>query len=128
MKIALSVWEGRISPVFDTSRQLLVVDVEDGKPAFRSRERFRDEPPWRKIARLLEMDIEVLMCGAISRPLADRVSASGIRLIPFVAGNVEEVIDAYLSGALPGPRFLMPGFCRKGRRFRGGRFGGMGKW
>jgi predicted Fe-Mo cluster-binding NifX family protein len=109
MKMALSVWERRISPVFDTSRQLIVIEIENGKTPGRRRETLLDELPLRKITQLREIGIEVLVCGAISKALADLIATSGITLIPFVAGEVEEVIRAFLAGGFPDPSFLMPG-------------------
>jgi len=42
MKIAVSVWEGRVSPVFDTAARLLVLDAEETGEASRF-EVFLDE-------------------------------------------------------------------------------------
>ena len=121
MRIALSIWNDRISPVFDNSSRLLLIDLENGREIGRT-----EEPVGRamipdRAARLKELGINVLLCGAISRPLAYLLVASGVSIIPFLTGEIEEVLDAYLKGKLTDPHFLMPG-CRGGRRrFRGGR-------
>ena len=128
MKVAFSTWEGRISPVFDTSRHLLVLDMQDEKPISKIYEPLQDEMPWMKIARLRDLGINILICGAISRPLADLIARSGIRLIPFVAGDIEDVIRAFLSGGFPNPAFLMPGYCGRGRYIPAGRHGKRGRW
>ena len=70
---------------------------------------------------IVKLGVEVLICGAISRPLAEMITDSGIRLIPFLSGDVEEVIQAFLAGNLPNSAFLMPGCCGRRRRFRSGR-------
>ena len=119
MKAAFAVWSGRISPVFDVSRRLLVVEVQNGTIVARTEEPLLDEHPIGKIRRLVQLGIETLVCGAISRQLADLASVQGIRTIPFTAGEVEEVIEAYLSGALPKREMTMPGCCNRRRRFRG---------
>ena len=31
MKLAIPVWNSRVSPVFDTATQILVVDIDDGQ-------------------------------------------------------------------------------------------------
>jgi predicted Fe-Mo cluster-binding NifX family protein len=118
MRLALTVWKDRISPVFDVARNILVVDVEDGIAVARRSEDFVEQDPFQKIARLAELRVQTLVCGAVSRPVAGAASAYGIRMIPFVAGNVEQVIAAFLTGSLLSPTFCMPGCRGGGRRFR----------
>ncbi len=122
MKVALSVWKGRISPVFDVSRRILVLDIHHGVVTGRREEALLENDPVRKAGQLSEWGVRKLICGAISRPLAGLIAAHGIRMVPFVAGNAEDVIEAHLAGELPNRRLAMPG-CRCGqrRRFRGGR-------
>ncbi len=123
MKVALAVWDGRISPVFDVSRRILVLEIDGGIVTLRREETFEENDPYRRAARLAEWNVQELVCGAISRPLAGLFAAYGIRTIPFIAGNAEEVIGAYLAGKLPNRRMAMPGCCGRRMRFRGGRRG-----
>lgn len=119
MKVAISVWNGRISPVFDVSRKILILTVAHGAVTERREETFGEDDPVRKAGKLAEWKVRNLLCGAISRPLAGLFAAYGIRTIPFLAGEAEEVIEAYLAGRLPDRRLAMPGCCRVGRlRFR----------
>ena len=120
MKLALAVWNGRISPVFDTSRQLLVLEVEGGEVLSRREHEIAAEEAFAKVARLAELGVETLICGAVSRPLAEMIAMRGIRLVPFVAGDAEEVLAAFLAGNLPSPAMTMPGCCGRRLRFRGG--------
>jgi predicted Fe-Mo cluster-binding NifX family protein len=118
MRLALTVWKDRISPVFDVARNILVVDVEDGIAVGRRNENFVEQDPFQKIARLVELRVQTLVCGAVSSPVAGAASAYGIRMIPFVAGDVDAVIDAFLTGSLLNPAFCMPGCRGRGRRLR----------
>jgi hypothetical protein len=43
------------------------------------------------------------------------LTAHGIRVIPFVTGDVDAVIHAWLTTGLNSGAFLMPGCCRRGR-------------
>jgi predicted Fe-Mo cluster-binding NifX family protein len=121
MKIAVTAWEDRVSPVFDTARQVLFFEVADHQAKAGGEMRLGDEEPTRRIQRLKDMDVDTLICGAVSQPVAASVQGAGIRLIPFVAGPVVDVLKAYLEGALTAPAFQMPGCCGAKRRFRGGR-------
>jgi predicted Fe-Mo cluster-binding NifX family protein len=121
MKIALPVWESRVSPVFDVAGRLLIVDVEDGLVSARDELPLATPDPSERVRRLSELGIEVLICGAISRFLEAELLASGLRTIPRVCGEVEDIIQAYLTGTLTQPAFQMPGCCRRRRRGRQGR-------
>ncbi len=54
MKVALAVWNGRISPVFDVSQRLIVLDVENDAVVERSEESLQNEEPARRPSRLAE--------------------------------------------------------------------------
>ena len=114
MRIALAVWNGRISPVFDVSRQLLIVEVEDGRTVNRIHVHFSNDNPFHKVRRLVDMEVEVLLCGATSQQLAAALDANNIRRVDFISGDIETVIDAFLKDALPNPELSMPGCQGRG--------------
>ena len=116
MKVALTVWNGRISPVFDVSRKVLILDVAHGAVTGQREEPLEGIDPVQKARKLVEWEVRKLICGAISRPLAGLFATYGIRTIPFIAGDAEEVIEAYLARKLPNRSMAMPGCCGGGRR------------
>jgi predicted Fe-Mo cluster-binding NifX family protein len=119
MKMALTVWGNRISPVFDAAHMLLVVEVENTKIISRRYEPFYPELPTRLAVRLAEMNVAILICGAISEMPANILEANGIKLIPFITGDAGEVIDAYVKNVPFMPAFLMPGCSHKRHRHAG---------
>jgi len=123
MKAAFATWDNRIAPVFDVSRSIHLVEAEAGRITAERRVALVDEMPVQKVARLAALGVELLVCGAISRPLRVLVAARGIEVIPFVAGDLESVIRAWLADELAADRFAMPGCCGRGRGRCGGRAG-----
>ncbi|MCX6843600.1 MAG: hypothetical protein NTX53_15105 [candidate division WOR-3 bacterium] len=120
MKAAFAAWNNRIAPVFDVTRQVHVVESRSGRTVGTAQEIQLDGPPLARALRLAELGVGTLVCGAISRPLRGFVASQGIRVIPFVAGELDEVVRAWLGGGLAGDAFAMPGCCRRGQhRFRG---------
>ena len=115
MKIAVSTWNGRISPVFDVSRHMVVVEIDQGIIQRKSEESL-DEDLGRKVEKISGNGIQLLICGAISQILADVLALRGVQIIPFITGNVDEVIQAYLADQLDRSCFAMPGCCGRGRR------------
>lgn len=120
MKAAFAYLDKRIAPVFDTAQQICVVEVESKRIVSETQERLAHDLPMQKTLRLAELGIGALICGAISRPLQAMVAAYGIQVIPFVAGDLKEVIQAWLKGGLNGSAFAMPGCYRRVRRHFGG--------
>ncbi len=111
LKTAFSCWGERIAPVFDTAREILVAEAADGRILSRNRETLPETPPVAKAIRLAELGIGGLVCGAISRPLHALVISYGIRVVPFVSGDLDEMALAWAAGKLRPETFAMPG-CR----------------
>ena len=109
MKVAITIWENRISPVFDSSRMLLIAEIKDAKVIDKKYMTFNPEMPSYLIDNLNRMDIAVLICGAVSEIPAKMIEAGGISLIPFVAGHADEVLASYAKETKISSGFLMPG-------------------
>lgn len=121
MKAAIPVWQGRVSPVFDVARRLLVVEIVDGVEAGHIEHDLQIESPPARAKRVVELGVHVLICGAISRPLEAILAAEGVHVIAQTCGDVHEVVEAFAAGRLNAPVFLMPGCPGRGRRVGGWR-------
>jgi predicted Fe-Mo cluster-binding NifX family protein len=115
MRLAIPSWNGRVSPVFDTAQQLLVVDIVSGEERSRQIVPLAADPfLTKRVKELCARRVDVLICGGISHSLADLVTVGKVKVISWVAGPVEEVLQAYLVDHLSDLKWRMPG-CR-GRR------------
>lgn len=130
MKIAIPIDGYYIAPTFDFASQLLIVSYKNGTIVDKYRDDIAERLPPLRAAKLKELNINTLLCGAISNPLAAMVWHQGINIISGLSGNVEAVLKESLSGGnlmsgytLPGfTRKVWKGYCRRPRRrFRGGR-------
>lgn len=121
MKVALTVWNDRVSPVFDVARQVLLLDVKEGRVVARYEESLPGTDPQAQAERLGALNAQTLICGAISKAMAGLLAARNITVVPFTAGGVEKVLAAWLAGNLPDPALSMPGCCGNRRRNWGGR-------
>ena len=113
MKVALTVWENRISPLFDATRTLLVANIQNRVVTEKEWVPLTCVSPFSRATFLEELGVQTLICGGVSDFFASPIEARNIRIIPFVAGPVDEVIDAYLNDDLCLKKFQMPG-CGKG--------------
>lgn len=115
--VAVPEWQGRVSPVFDVAGTLVLVRATmDGQEDARQAESLGSTSAHERARRLRELGVDVLVCGAISRPLEALVAAEGVRVIPNICGPVDEVVAAFREGTLDDGRFAMPGCCRRRRR------------
>lgn len=103
MRVAITIWENRISPVADSAGEMLVVDIADGSIIRRRHERFADDSLFHRAERLSELCIGIFICGAISDFYSSLVEGYGIRLIPFAHGRVDEVLNQFLTSSLMRP-------------------------
>ena len=115
MKVAVPLWNGCVSNVFDFAHRLLLVDIEHGKEVNRSEIALEGKWLPQRAIQLKNLGIDVLVCGAISQELANMIVSAGIEILPFVTGNIENVLAAYMAGQLTRSEFSMPG-CRPGLR------------
>jgi predicted Fe-Mo cluster-binding NifX family protein len=109
MKIALPVWENKISPVLDTASRLLIVEIKEGGEISRFEVFLDERNPSRRCHRILGMGVNAVICGAVTRHFSEMLKASGIKLIPGISGQPDDVLHACLEGNLEQPRFFMPG-------------------
>jgi len=121
MKIAIPVWEGKVSPVFDTASRLLVLQVEDKKESSRFETYLNGQDLTQRCVRIQNSGVDILICGAISRHFCRMIMAAGINVIAWISGSLEDVLDAYLNGTLFHSRFLMPGCNKRANKMGNGR-------
>ena len=130
MKIALTVWDGWISPVFDVCREAMIFEIDAGQIASSTKVDMDGTTPLQKIDRLLGLGAETLICGAISEAVHAEAAPRGLKVIGFVAGEIDQVMQAFLSDGLATPALSMPGCKGIRRRSRGqgrGQGNGQGK-
>ena len=118
MRVAIPTWIDRVSPVFDVARRLVVVTLGGDRQVKREEAAIEAADLAVRVARVTQLGVDVLICGAISMPLEAMLASAGIRVIPHKCGRVEDIVVAFASGQLTDETFLMPGCCGRRGRFR----------
>ncbi len=118
MRIAIPIWDHKISPVLDTASRLLIIDVEDKNEARRFEIYLDERDLSRRCIRIQRMEVDTLICGAISNAFERMLLASGVTVIQDISGHAEDVLTAHLNGNLHHSSFQMPG-CRRRRSGNG---------
>jgi predicted Fe-Mo cluster-binding NifX family protein len=112
MNIAITVWEDRISPVFDSGRTLLIAKIKDNAVVSTAYLPFDFDRPLEFLRMLRSEKIKIIISGAISEGQANMLLAEGYELISFIAGDVRRVLETFAKGETLGEDFRMPGCCK----------------
>jgi predicted Fe-Mo cluster-binding NifX family protein len=130
MKVAIPVYGDYVSNVFDFAHRLLLVDIENGQETKRYEVELKSRSLPERAGQLKNLGVDVIVCGAVSRLLANMVTQLGIEVLSYVTGHVNSVLSAYITGQLIRPEFSMPGRwlgarrgsrCQRSCRWRGRR-------
>lgn len=100
MQVALTVWQDRISPLFDATSSLLVTQIRQGRILDKRIEPFECSSIFLRAARLDDLGIRVLICGGISEFSEKLIEAHGIQVYAFTSGKIDKVLQTYLAGCL----------------------------
>lgn len=99
MRIALTIWKNRISPLFDATSSLLIVHIQKKEILARCIEVFECPSIFLWAQKLDELNIQVLICGGLSAFSDYLIQARGIRVFSFISGTIDEVLEAFLEGS-----------------------------
>lgn len=120
--IAITCWQNRISPVFDTAQKLLIFELNDKSEISRREEMIGFNVPFQKIHALVRSGAKTLICGAITEEIKSRIEDAGIKVLSFICGDISSVMQAFIAGRDIESEFAMPGCKNRRRRHRRGRY------
>ncbi len=109
MKLAVTIWGNRVSPVFDSAHTLMIADVNNAVIKNRIFKSFDPEKVHVLIPVLKKIQVRALICGAITENQSKIIEKSGIKLVSFISGNTENVLTTYTKTPHQMSAFYMPG-------------------
>jgi len=113
MKIAIPEYSGDVCTVFDFAKCLIVIEIKGVDEINRRKISLKKSSFIEVAGKLKSLNVQILICGAISNSLNKIVSSYGIKIISQIRGTVDEVLNAYISGTLDSPEFFLPGHSPK---------------
>jgi predicted Fe-Mo cluster-binding NifX family protein len=109
MRIAVPEHQGRVAPVFDTCTRIAIYVLSAGRNSLEASEDWSLTSRHGRALRLKELGVEMLLCGGISNSMEEQVRICGIQLVPWLAGEVPRILEAFREGTIDSPQFAMPG-------------------
>jgi predicted Fe-Mo cluster-binding NifX family protein len=101
-KIAVAVYQDRISSRLDCSENILLLTFVQGKIVGRQQMRLLYSDPMDRIRLLVREEVQLVICGGITRTYASMLHDANIEVIPWVQGRVDEVLREFVAGTLQG--------------------------
>ena len=116
MKVAITRWHGRVSPVLDVASKALLVTLDGDRETERQEVSIEGTGALHRARHISRLGADTVICGAVSRPLELALDSVGLEVISNVCGQVDEVLKAFIAERLNEETYLMPGCCRRHRR------------
>ena len=108
MRAAITVFGSSVSPLFDAARKLLVADVDARRPPRRELREIGDLDLPQRLALLSTLEVQLVVCGGISAFLERSLVDRGIAVCPWVAAEIDEVLELLaVRGALDPRRVVV---------------------
>ena len=105
--IAISIFGNRVAGRLDCAEQLLLAVVQDGKIMKKEIVRLPHTNPIQKINDIIGLGVNAVICGGIPGTYLSKLEANQVRVISWIRGEVNEVLEKYLKGDLV-PAYSQP--------------------
>ena len=100
MKIAIPRFGESVAPCFEYSATIAIFTVRGRKVVDQVDFRLQSHDPFDRVRLLRDQGVQTLICGGVQDRFEDLVGAHGIRVVSWVSGNVEDLLDSFLRGTL----------------------------
>jgi predicted Fe-Mo cluster-binding NifX family protein len=123
MRIAIPVFENRISPRFDCAPAFLLYDIAEEKVAERKEIACPGWNDMERVSQLKDLGVNTLICGGLPNHLLVNLMNNGIKVIPWVAGSASVALDLFLRGRLDSGMVICQGrgkryHCKRGMKWQ----------
>jgi predicted Fe-Mo cluster-binding NifX family protein len=113
MKIAIPIFENRISPRFDFSPEMWIVEVDRGEVVGQDKLSTANLNLPQRLEKVTLNGVDKLICGGIDPFSRDQLGSRGIDIVQDVIGDAETAIGLFLRGR------LQSGLCCEGKGKKG---------
>jgi predicted Fe-Mo cluster-binding NifX family protein len=117
--LAIPLHGDEVAPRFCSSNEFMIAELKE-KTVYRVHRMTVSEEAWpRRLERLAEAGVKVLLCGGFNRSYLPLAEGLGILVVPGLAGKANDIVDAFLRNELERYRFIPCEAVRDRRRGKG---------
>jgi predicted Fe-Mo cluster-binding NifX family protein len=102
-KVAIPRRGELVAPCFGYSATVSIFAVADGAVAQQTDFILQSPRDLDRLRLLRDQGVDTLICGGVQERFENLIRASGIRVISWVSGDVEDLLGAFLRGELKEP-------------------------
>jgi predicted Fe-Mo cluster-binding NifX family protein len=113
MKIAIPLFGNRISPRFDFSPEMWIIEVERGEVLSKEKLYLANLNLPQRLEQVTSSGVDKVICGGIDGFSRNQLGSKGIDVVQDVIGEAETAFDLFMRGR------LRPGFCCERRKGKG---------
>ena len=100
MKVAIPHMGKTVAPCLEYCATMALFTIHDGRVTRRVDFRLSSREPLDRVRLLRDQEIETIICGGVQDVFEDMLRASGIRVISWVSGPVDDLLEQFLRGQL----------------------------
>lgn len=89
-----------IAPCLECSATITIFEVDDGSVVDQIDFPISSKEPLDRIRLFRDQGVDVIICAGVEDTFGEFVRASGIKMISWVSGSIEDLLIAYLAGRL----------------------------
>ena len=93
----MPVFQDHISPLLDVSNRFAIFEVAGGEIIQKMVLSINEENELLRVDRLKELGVSTVISSAVSGHVSRIICDRGLKLIPWISGPVDEIIERYVS-------------------------------
>jgi len=104
MIVAIPIFGSEVSPRFDCAKEILLINVDEGKILDRKVLEVQATNPLHRARILSGWKVQQVICGGIDDFSLRMLNGLGIRVSPWVSGNARQALERFLVSMGEGSR------------------------
>lgn len=105
MKVAIPRMGESVAPCFEYSATVAIFTIGDGDVTDQIDFPLRSREPFDRVRLLRDQQVDTIICGGVQDVYEESLLGSGIQVISWVSGSVDDLLKLFLRGQLvPGAK------------------------
>jgi predicted Fe-Mo cluster-binding NifX family protein len=100
VRVAIPHMGDWVAPCFEYSATIAVFTIEDGNVTDRIDFPLRSREPFDRVRLIRDQQVGTIICGGVQEIYENSLRASGTKVISWVSGTVDDLLELYLRGQL----------------------------
>ena len=100
MKVAIPHYKDQVAPCFEVTAAITIFTIRRNKVVEETGFTLQSREALDRVRLLRDQGVGTLICGGLRSSFEDLLRASGIQVLSWVSGSVEELLELFIEGRL----------------------------